>query len=356
MTTHVLPNSKDLYRSRRRGKAFKTFVGVRKKGSGLLGVGRGAKRRSEDQGGIKLKGRGVNKRKLIHRLFPPLFSRKEQNTEASNEEVTSQCSTPNHESETELCEIRTLIDIERPGNELKSSSTESSKVVPHIVNEKATPEKENKKRASFDDYDEYFVGARALRPDSDRTSQDISNLGEDGQTRARGSSVLDSKDAFLDISLDSRPPVKSASMPDIQAVESREERFDEEKLTADANITREAVREKASFGRCETFTSARARPLHVQRRLGDCNADANIKEGRSLDTLWTTFGKESGKDKKQQDTSIILYLLEKNANVNARDYYGAAPLHYAAQRGNVVAMQELLSHPSIDIEVRLVIL
>jgi len=349
---HVLPNSKDLYRSRRRGKAFKTFVGVRKKGSGLLGVGRGAKRKSEDQGGTKLKGKGLNKRKLIHRLFPPLFSRKEQNIGPSNDEATSQCSTPNHESETELCEVRTLIGVERPGTELRYSSAESSKVVPHIVNEKATPEKENKKKASFDDYDEYFVGARAFRAESDSTSQDISGLGENSLTRARGSSVLDTKDALLEISLDSRPPVKSASMPDIQAVESREERFDEEKLTADVDIARETVKEKATFGRCETFTSARARPLLIQKRLGDCIADANIKEGRSLDTLWTTFGKESGKDNKQQDTSIILYLLEKNANINARDYYGAAPLHYAAQRGNVVAIQELLSHPNIDIEAK----
>lgn len=50
--------------------------------------------------------------------------------------------------------------------------------------------------------------------------------------------------------------------------------------------------------------------------------------------------------------SIVLYLLEQKANVNAKDYYGSTPLHYAAMRGNVEAAQQLLTQKNINIELR----
>ena len=49
--------------------------------------------------------------------------------------------------------------------------------------------------------------------------------------------------------------------------------------------------------------------------------------------------------------SILLYLLEQKANVNAKDLYGSTPLHYAAMRGNETAVSQLLSLKSIDVEV-----
>jgi len=53
-----------------------------------------------------------------------------------------------------------------------------------------------------------------------------------------------------------------------------------------------------------------------------------------------------------KEESILMYLLEQKANVNARDYYGSTPLHFASMRGNVVAARRLLEIKSIDIEVR----
>ncbi|CAH1799596.1 unnamed protein product [Owenia fusiformis] len=48
--------------------------------------------------------------------------------------------------------------------------------------------------------------------------------------------------------------------------------------------------------------------------------------------------------------SVILHLLSRNADVNARDAYGSTPLHYAATRGNEVAVAELLTSKTILIE------
>lgn len=50
--------------------------------------------------------------------------------------------------------------------------------------------------------------------------------------------------------------------------------------------------------------------------------------------------------------TMILYLLSRKANVNAKDSYGSTPLHYAVAKGNPDAVQELLTDPCIDIEVR----
>lgn len=50
--------------------------------------------------------------------------------------------------------------------------------------------------------------------------------------------------------------------------------------------------------------------------------------------------------------TMILYLLSQKANVNARDSYGSTPLHYAVAKGNPDAVNELLSDPGIDIEVK----
>ncbi|CAD5117061.1 DgyrCDS5882 [Dimorphilus gyrociliatus] len=60
---------------------------------------------------------------------------------------------------------------------------------------------------------------------------------------------------------------------------------------------------------------------------------------------------ENVKDESSIDNSVILFLISKGANVNAQDRYGCTPLHFAAMRGNEVATVELLSCPSIDIEI-----
>ena len=52
-----------------------------------------------------------------------------------------------------------------------------------------------------------------------------------------------------------------------------------------------------------------------------------------------------------KEETILIYLLEQKANVNAKDFYGSTPLHFASMRGNVVAVHHLLNVKSTDIEV-----
>ena len=51
------------------------------------------------------------------------------------------------------------------------------------------------------------------------------------------------------------------------------------------------------------------------------------------------------------DNSVIIYLVERGANVNMADIYGSTPLHFAAMRGNEVACRELMDCKRINIEV-----
>ncbi|XP_066911304.1 transient receptor potential cation channel subfamily A member 1 homolog isoform X2 [Clytia hemisphaerica] len=53
-----------------------------------------------------------------------------------------------------------------------------------------------------------------------------------------------------------------------------------------------------------------------------------------------------------KEESILIYLLEQKANVNAKDYYGSTPLHFASMRGNVTAARHLLNVKTIDIEAK----
>jgi ankyrin repeat protein len=52
--------------------------------------------------------------------------------------------------------------------------------------------------------------------------------------------------------------------------------------------------------------------------------------------------------KVQQGTSMIKYLVEQGADVNARDWYKATPLHLACRRGSRRIVRELLECPGID--------
>ncbi|XP_013406001.1 transient receptor potential cation channel subfamily A member 1 homolog isoform X2 [Lingula anatina] len=55
-------------------------------------------------------------------------------------------------------------------------------------------------------------------------------------------------------------------------------------------------------------------------------------------------------DELDNQPSVVKYLVERGAKVNAQDYYGLTPLHFAAMRGNDLVSRELLSVRGIDIE------
>ncbi|XP_070567276.1 serine/threonine-protein phosphatase 6 regulatory ankyrin repeat subunit C-like [Ptychodera flava] len=80
---------------------------------------------------------------------------------------------------------------------------------------------------------------------------------------------------------------------------------------------------------------------------------------RVLETHVTATGEDkvtalhlSARYKKPESThdSVIQYLVQKKADVNAEDEYGSTPLHYAAIKGNVVRMKELLRNKNIKLE------
>lgn len=55
-----------------------------------------------------------------------------------------------------------------------------------------------------------------------------------------------------------------------------------------------------------------------------------------------------------EDESLITFLVQTHtADVNIRDHYGMTPLHYAASKGNLTAVKELLQCDQIAVDVSL---
>lgn len=46
-----------------------------------------------------------------------------------------------------------------------------------------------------------------------------------------------------------------------------------------------------------------------------------------------------------------MFLVERGGDVNIRDNYGMTPLHYAASKGNITAVKELLQCDGIRVDV-----
>nr|XP_012563490.1 unnamed protein product [Hydra vulgaris] len=55
-------------------------------------------------------------------------------------------------------------------------------------------------------------------------------------------------------------------------------------------------------------------------------------------------------EERNQGDLILIYLLEQNSNVNAKDYNSSTPLHYAVMKGNDFATEQLLLQTNIQIE------
>ena len=52
-----------------------------------------------------------------------------------------------------------------------------------------------------------------------------------------------------------------------------------------------------------------------------------------------------------ESESLISYLVQHKADVNARDDYLMTPLHYAASKANLTAVKELLQFDGVKIDV-----
>ena len=64
-----------------------------------------------------------------------------------------------------------------------------------------------------------------------------------------------------------------------------------------------------------------------------------------------TDATDGGEDSDQSAESLISLLLRSSStNVNCQDNYGSTPLHYAAQKGNPRAVEELLKF-KVDVNV-----
>ena len=48
---------------------------------------------------------------------------------------------------------------------------------------------------------------------------------------------------------------------------------------------------------------------------------------------------------------VVDFLVSNGADINQEDKYGLTPLHYAAMRGNELAMKQLLSYSDVNVEV-----
>ncbi|XP_065649232.1 transient receptor potential cation channel subfamily A member 1 homolog isoform X2 [Hydra vulgaris] len=78
------------------------------------------------------------------------------------------------------------------------------------------------------------------------------------------------------------------------------------------------------------------------------SADINAKE--KLVKKKPYLFKRKRNNNKAHQNSILMYLIEQKANINSKDFNGSTPLHYAAMRGNAVAVEMLLMQKNINIE------
>ena len=96
--------------------------------------------------------------------------------------------------------------------------------------------------------------------------------------------------------------------------------------------------------------------VKVKSEISESSSNEDLKKSSEVPLL-----SEKANPKKTQkllavansapEEMILRYLLEQRANVNAKDFYGSTPLHYAALRGNVTAVKMLLGQKTISLEV-----
>lgn len=90
-------------------------------------------------------------------------------------------------------------------------------------------------------------------------------------------------------------------------------------------------------------------PRQVAKETGKSNetdGDKDVPDGEREASQYTVTG-----DSKKTQDEIIQHFIQKGADVNSKDKHGLTPLHLAAMKGNTPAVNTLLEHEDIDIEV-----
>ncbi len=308
----------------------------------------------------KGKDRKQDKKRLVQRFLKPFASRGNVVTKKGGETSRHEAGEEkvvDSENGTELSERKSLLDFEGilAGTAETVFSDSENQTIPHIVKERATPEESVKNRVMFNnDYDSYFDDEASSFVDQEeleRISISRSDIGPDF-VRSRDETLKIPIDQ-TDVGIRMKRPSKSLSMPDIKSLDRDDsessKNFYPEEETELKNETFESRKDRKLISRSSTYSSPMGKKLLQPKvEFDEALGGDGMIEGRSLDTL---ILKKVGKAIRSTDESIILYLLSKNANINARDMYGATPLHYAVQRSNPLAVNELLTKADIDIEV-----
>ncbi|XP_041462756.1 transient receptor potential cation channel subfamily A member 1 homolog isoform X2 [Lytechinus variegatus] len=120
-------------------------------------------------------------------------------------------------------------------------------------------------------------------------------------------------------------------------------------LKEDGDSGKDRLNEADKKDRTPLHHASQAGHLNVVKYLIENGADINAEGDNKRLAIHFAAMTKPGKSSRREESSVILYLLTQDVDVNARDAFGLTPLHIAAMRGNKPAVFNLLSVDNINI-------